>query len=166
MHKNNDNKLKRKVQDAINADPEMERYGVQADVIDGEVQLTGIVDTMAEKKRLNEIVSRVPGVKRIENGITISTDGQINDDGVVMEVTEELNADPRVQLKNIGVKSVDGRVFLVGCSEDPGEEQAAVEAASKARGVKEVVSHVKHKKAEDLGAETIFHSQVRNDKDE
>ncbi|MBM7855390.1 hyperosmotically inducible protein [Desulfohalotomaculum tongense] len=165
MHKK-DNKLRAQVQEAIDAHPEMERYGIQADVVDGEVQLTGIVDTAAEKNRLNEIASRVPGVKRIENGITVSTDGQINDSGVAMEVTEELNAHPRVNMKNIGAKIADGKVFLVGRTDDPAEERAAIEAASKARGVTEVISRVKHKRTGDLSLEEIFHSQVRNDKED
>ncbi|MTI81948.1 MAG: BON domain-containing protein [Firmicutes bacterium] len=161
-----DDKLKEKVEAAVEFSPEMDRYGVEADVVDGEVMLTGIVDTIAEKNRLTKVVSKVSGVKRIENGITVATDGQITDRGVAMEVTEELKDDPRVNMKHIGAKSVDGKVFLVGHSDNPAEIEAAKHDAAKARGVTEVISQVKHEQAKELTPEQIFHSQVRNDKED
>lgn len=163
VHKN-DQQLRHRVQAALDADPDMSAYHVQADAVDGEIHLTGIVDTAVEREKANKIVAQVRGVKRIENGITISTDGSINDRSVEFEVTEELLAQPGVNLKNIGVKSVGGKVFLVGSTDNPAEEQAAIEAAMGARGVTEVISQVKPKKKE-WGLEEIFHSQVRNDQE-
>ncbi len=165
MGRRKDEYLKEQVQAAINGHTDMKGYDIRADVIDGEVQLSGIVDSLAEKQRLNEIVSQVAGIKRIENGVSIATDGQITDRDVEFEVAEELNADPRVNLKHIGAKSVDGKVFLVGSSDDKEEINAAIKAASKARGVKEVISQVKYQ-PDDLNLEELFHSQVNNDREE
>lgn len=165
MHKSKDDELKRLVNAYLEADAEMRTYDIKADVIDGEVQLTGIVDTVSDKNRANEVVSKVDGIKRIENGITISTDGQITDRGVAFEVMEELSADPRVNLKHIGVKSVGGKVFLIGQTDDPLEEQAAIEVAQKARGVTEVISQIHHE-GKDPSLEELFHSQVNNDQED
>lgn len=157
-----DTDLQRKVEDALRGDPESTMYDINIDVEDGNVHLTGIVDTLADKERFHREAAAVPGIKHIEDEISISTDGDITDRGVEFEVAEEMHADPRIDMKNIGVKSVKGKVFLVGHSNDPEEIEAAKEAASRARGVKDIIPQVKSKK-DDPSLEEIFHSQVNND---
>lgn len=161
-----DEALKERVQAVLNRDKGMRGYGLKADVIGGEVQLTGIVDTLSEKERLEQIVYSVEGVRGFENGVSISTDGAINDADVTAEVMEELEADPRVDLKNVGAKSVKGKVFLQGKVSDRAEEEAAVKAAAKARGVTDVVSQIDMETAGELTLEDIFHSQVNNERKE
>jgi len=158
-------KLKNKVEKALAQDKELSKsYDINVDVIDGDVHLSGIVDTLADKNRAERLVRSVPEVQYLDNDLTISTDGAITDKGVEFEVSEELQADPRVNTKHIGAKSSRGKVFLVGHSDDPEEIKAAQEAASRARGVKEVISQVKPVKQD---PETyLFHSQVRNDQEE
>lgn len=166
-HMNKDEELRRKVQDALDSDNRTRNYQLKADVINGEAQITGIVDTLSEKEQVNQIVSSVGGIKRVENGVTMSTDGSIVDEDVIEEVTEELNADPQVGLKKVGAKSVKGNVYLVGTVGSVEEEKAAIRAASRARGVKSVVSQLKintdNYDYDDLGQ--IFHHQVNNDQE-
>lgn len=100
----------------------------------------------------------------VDNGIAISTDGEITDMGVEFEAGEEILADTKVTPKHIGVKSSNGIVTLVGNVTDPREIEAARDAASKARGVTEVISQVKIQKPE-MDLHEIFHSQVNNDND-
>jgi hyperosmotically inducible protein len=137
------------------------------DVVEGEVQLQGIVDTLKEKEWAEDLVRQVSGVKGVANAVSISTDGSITDDEIIQEVQEELEGDPDGNLFNIGVGSVNrGKVVLAGRSNDPAEIEAAVKAASKARGVTEVISQVKQESGEDaLTPEEIFHSQVNNDEE-
>ncbi|KUO62571.1 MAG: hypothetical protein APF84_02145 [Gracilibacter sp. BRH_c7a] len=165
MYIDKDAELQRKVQDALANDPESKLYDIKADVVEGDVLLTGIVDTMADRERLYKNVTQLSGVNHIEQGITLATDGDITDRGVEFEVAEELHADPRVDTRHIGVKSIKGKVFLVGNSDNPEEIEAAKEAASKARGVTEVISQVKTH-AREPNLETIFHNQVRNDQED
>ncbi|MCL6558867.1 MAG: BON domain-containing protein, partial [Firmicutes bacterium] len=141
-------------------------YGLKADVINGEVHLSGIVDTLSEKERLKKIVSGIEGVRGIENGVAMSTDGSITDEDVVEEVMEELNAEPNVNVRKVGAKSVKGTVFLKGRVDSPADEEAAILAASKARGVRNVVSQLDMEAAGELTLEEIFHSQVNNDREE
>ncbi|MCL4441951.1 MAG: BON domain-containing protein [Firmicutes bacterium] len=128
-------------------------------------QVTGIVDTLSEKEQVDQIIYGIDGMKGIDNGVSISTDGSIIDEDVVEEVTEELNADAGVNLRHVGAKSVRGNVFLVGTVNGPEEEKAAIRAASRARGVKSVVSRLKINQdqydTDDLVE--IFHHQVNND---
>lgn len=162
-----DEKLRRKLQDALDSDSRTRNYKLKADVINGEARVTGIMDTLSEKEQVNQIASSVDGVKRVENGIAISTDGSITDGDVLFEVNEELNADPGVDLRQVGAKSVKGNIFLVGTVGGAEEEKAAIRAASRARGVKSVVSQLKintdNYDLDDLGQ--IFHHQVNNDRE-
>lgn len=157
-----DIELKNKVETEIEKDFELNKmYDVNVDVIEGEVQLIGVVDTLSEKERLERFVKNISGVTHFNNNITISTDGKITDRGVEFEVAEELQANSRVNMQHIGAKSSHGKVILVGCSDDKEEIGAAADASSGARGVKQVISQIHHTKQDPL--EKIFHSQVRHE---
>jgi hyperosmotically inducible protein len=154
------------VQEALEQDSELsERYDINVDVIEGDVQLVGVVDTLADKERLERIVKNIPQIRSLNNNLTISTDGPITDRGVEFEVAEEIQADPRVDGKHIGAKSVHGKVFLVGHSDDKEEIFTAATDAAKARGAKQVISQVQAEKKLTPSAQ-IFHNQVRNDREE
>lgn len=164
-----DKALQHKVQQMLDQDKDLRGYALKANVIDGEVQVSGVVDALAEQNRVRETLTRMPGVKRVELGLAVSTDGAINDDAVNMEVMEELQANPNVNLRHVGAKSVDGTVFLMGRVDSPEEEQEAIASASKARGVAKVVSQLKNKPGDGYNEESleeIFHHQVNNDEED
>ncbi|MDN5347975.1 MAG: hyperosmotically inducible periplasmic protein [Clostridia bacterium] len=158
--------LEGRVQAVLDSDKDLKGYGLKAEVNQGKVTLSGIVDTLKEKERAEKLVAGLPGVTGVENGLTISTDGSIDDADVTQEVMEELNADPGINLRHIGAESREGTVILRGNTENPEEIEAAIRAASKARGVRHVVSQVKLKGPAETSLEEIFHSQVRNDEED
>lgn len=156
--------LARRVQEILDRDEDLRGYGLKADAAGGRVTLSGIADTLADKERAAGLAAAVPGVIAVENKITISTDGAIDDAGVAREAREELAAEPAVDLKRIGMEARGGTVFLVGEASNPEEIEAARRAAARARGVHSVVSNVALAgKTEEMTLEEIFHSQVRND---
>lgn len=166
VDRNSDGELRRRIRSLLAQDKDLRGYGLNADVVQGEVQLQGIVDTLKEKERAGKLVCQVPGVKGVSNAISVSTDGAIRNSDVAMEVTEELAKDPLVDLRRIGVKSAGrGTVVLKGYTDAPEEIEAARTAASGARGVTKVVTDIKPGEKE-LKPEDIFHNQVRNDKEE
>ncbi|NPV72496.1 MAG: BON domain-containing protein [Pelotomaculum sp.] len=166
MAKQADDEIRRKVQEVLDSNIESGEYGLKADVVNGVVILAGIVDTLSEKESISKMVADIEGVRGVENNIAISTDGAIDDRDVTFEVMEELKAGSGVNLKHIGVKSVRGRVFLKGRVNSEAEREAAVNAAAKARGVREVVSQLEMETARELTLDGIFHSQVNNDGEE
>lgn len=160
-----DEELKEILQAKLDHDRNLKSYALKGDVIEGAAQLQGIVDSLAEKEYAGEMAKSIPGINKVDNGISISTDGEITDRGVEFEAGEEIYADPRVNPQHIGVKSSRGVITLVGNVTDTREIEDARQAAKKARGVTKVVSQVKVKKPE-FGLEEIFHSQVNNERDE
>ncbi|MQL52525.1 BON domain-containing protein [Desulfofundulus thermobenzoicus] len=168
MPEERDKKLTEKVQAALDSDVRTRAYGLTADVVDGRARITGVVDTLAEKEQVREIVSAIDGIRAVENGVAVSTDGAVTDDDVSFEVGEELAA-AGINRRHVGVKSVKGVVFLQGRVDDVREIEKAKAAAARARGVKEVVSQLKLRAPggyddEDLTA--IFHHQVNNDRED
>jgi hyperosmotically inducible protein len=162
--RNKDDELKEQVQEALNSDKGLKSYGIRADVVEGQAQLHGIVDTLADKMQVERLVSRMPGIKSVDLAIAVSTDGAVSDRDVEFEVSEEFQGDPNIDLKHVGAKVSKGVVTLVGNTDDPSEIESARKAAAKARGVTEVKDQIELKPKE-LGLEEIFHSQVRTDEE-
>lgn len=156
-----------KVQEMLDADPRFANYELTAEVHNGEVIVTGIMDTLSEKQDLDRFLAALPGVRAVENAVSISTDGQITDPEVLEEVTEEFAGTPGLDVRQVGAGVDGGVVHLVGRTANPEEIEGARHAAAKARGVHGVVDEVEitEPEAEELTLEEIFHSQVRNNGD-
>lgn len=144
VEKEDDSAIAGELQTVLELDPDLRSYGLRARVVRGKALLYGVVDTLSEKTRAHELAQGVPGVTGVENLISISTDGQIEDKDVEFEVSEELNKE--VDTKHISAKSSRGVVTLLGTSDNLEEVEVAKKAASRARGVKDVVNKVKLQK--------------------
>ncbi|HOJ76904.1 MAG TPA: BON domain-containing protein [Bacillota bacterium] len=153
MRKISAEELSERINNKLLEDQNLAPYALKAKVYeDGSVRIQGIVDVLEEKQKAEELVSGFPGVKRVENDITVCTDGPIDDGDVAFEVSEELLANPGIP-DTIGVKVYGGEAQLIGNASSVGEIDAAVEAASKARGVTEVTTQIKV--AEDIDDASI-----------
>lgn len=106
----------------------------------GTVTLSGIVRSFAEKAAAGEVASRVPGVGRVENALTVTMDGTIADHELQAEVAKALARAPEIALRDVGAVVADGVVTLVGHARDAARELAAIQAAGSVKGVKDVVS--------------------------
>ncbi|NLY74511.1 MAG: BON domain-containing protein [Firmicutes bacterium] len=135
--------LTAKINDRLAGDRRLAAYALKARAYeDGSVRIQGIVDVLEEREQAEELVRRIPGVARIENNITVCTDGSIDDEEVAFEVSEELSANPEIP-DSVGVKVNGGQVQLVGSIQNHGQALEAIETAGKARGVREVRSRLK-----------------------
>jgi|SRR6516162_1201317 hypothetical protein len=66
-----DRQVSRAVTKGLNADPTFKYNDVQANVYDGNVQLTGFVETPEQRLRAAEVASRTKGAKQVINEIMI-----------------------------------------------------------------------------------------------
>ncbi|HEX6362059.1 MAG TPA: BON domain-containing protein [Albitalea sp.] len=66
-----DTTITTKVKTALLADPDVKGLQVNVDTVDGQVQLSGFVDSAAQARRAVDIASRVDGVKRVENKMSV-----------------------------------------------------------------------------------------------
>lgn len=111
-------------------------------VRDGVAHLQGFVDVLAEKIEAEDIAGRVPEVMKVENGITICTEGNINDKHIQKEIEMKLHSDGNV-LDRVNADVSDGNAVLVGTVSNYALEKQAVRIATGTRGVKNVVSNIR-----------------------
>lgn len=135
----NDTVLQREVEEALKSSRLLRTTDIRIDIHHGEVTLYGLVDVLAEKWRAAEIVSRVPGVRTVDNSLTVAMDRPVDDKQIAAAVTERLSADPRVDLHRVAVRVEKGVVWLEGGAGTVAEAEAAKEQAAGVIGVKEVL---------------------------
>ena len=137
-----DEELQKKLYEAFHTAKEFKGYDINVTVRDGNANLQGIVDVLAETKKAVEFARDFPGINKVEDNLTISTDGAIDDGDVYMEVTQELGGDPSVDEEKIHFTVNKGVVTLLGETYSPKEREAAARAAAKARGVRSVNNQI------------------------
>ncbi len=133
--------LRNRLQQALRQDINLRGYGLEGNVIGGIARVQGVVDTLAEKLYIKELVSGIPGILGYQDGVSISTDGAITDGQVEMEISEELDADPQL-IGNVGVQVRDGIAYLLGRVTSKESESQVMRLASGARGVISVISQL------------------------
>ena len=148
--------LTEKINQVLQEDQGLGVYALKARVYqDGIVQIQGIVDVLEEKHHAEVLVSHLPGVKKVENDITVCTDGAVNDGDVAFEVGEELRANPEIP-ESVGVRVFGGQAQLVGSVSSRSEVNEAIETARKARGVRQVNHQLKY--SEDIDDVSIINT--------
>lgn len=148
--------LTEKINQVLQEDQGLGVYALKARVYqDGIVQIQGIVDVLEEKHHAEVLVSHLPGVKKVENDITVCTDGAVNDGDVAFEVSEELRANPEIP-ESVGVRVFGGQAQLVGSVSSRSEVNEAIETAGKARGVRQVNHQLKY--SEDIDDVSIINT--------
>ena len=68
-----DKEIQTKIRDALYSDPVVKGTQVQVQSLNGEVQLTGFVDSEQARDRAVQIASRTPGVVRVYNNLIMPT---------------------------------------------------------------------------------------------
>jgi hyperosmotically inducible periplasmic protein len=112
---------------------------VNVDTVEGNVTLHGKVKTESEKGRAAAAVSKVDGVKKVQNLLQDATD--VADSSIKDGVAASLKGAPA--LDDVKVASVNkGVVLLSGKTDGLGHELQAIEVAYKVPGVRRVASEI------------------------
>ena len=132
-----------RVKSALLEDADIKSYDLKVETRKGEVMLSGFVDNVTQMERAATVARAIPGVKGIDNKMTIketpTTVGNKVDDGVVTtRVKAALLADERIKSLDIAVVTRKGEVQLSGFVNNETQIDSALQVA---RGV-EGVSHV------------------------
>ena len=119
-------------------EPNVNVFHLQVMARNGYVFLTGNARDDKSLKLTQDIVSKVPGVKSVENGIKMHTDGLTDDDKLRDSVLVELLRSPNVRARDIKVTAIHGHIFLRGYAASTKEIIAAEAMVSSMKGVKKV----------------------------
>jgi osmotically-inducible protein OsmY len=138
-----DDRISKEIKEALDKEMSESAMDINVDSRDNFVTLSGMVDTLAEKRAAEEIATLINEIKGIENNITISTDGTITDKEVESEVINKLRRS-RFEGKLTGVSATvsGGTAVLKGSVETLRYKKLAVNETEKALGVKDIVSNL------------------------
>lgn len=119
--------------------------GVNVEVIQGRVLLSGSVDHEESMLKAVELAWKAKGVKEVINEIQIRQKSFGNfalDSWVTTQVKSKLLVNEHVRSVNYHVETVNGIVYLFGIAKTQKELDVAAKIASTVPNVKKVVSHI------------------------
>lgn len=109
-----DEKLQNAIVTALRNDAATDSYEVMVDTANGEVTLTGTVDSWQERVLCATVTKGVMGVTDVKNDITVDYKINRSDSEITKEIMALLENDVRVDDYLIKVESEDGKVRLSG----------------------------------------------------
>lgn len=138
-----DDRIVKEIKEVLDKEMSESAMDINADSRDGFVNLSGFVDTLAEKRAAEELATVVSHVKGIENGITISTDGTITDKAIESGVINKLRTSRhKDRLMGVSAGVSKGTAILKGSVETLRDKRMAVNEAEKTLGVRDVVANI------------------------
>lgn len=131
-----DKYLADEVKNALLAGTESAGIDVQVSGGDGTIRLYGVVDVLSHKRAAEEIARKIPGVRRVENEITVANEETATDKDLVAAIAKKLGRNDRT--RNIGCRVHKGVVTLVGHADDHDDIKTAISLVEDMAGVREV----------------------------
>ncbi|KIG19199.1 Osmotically inducible protein OsmY [Enhygromyxa salina] len=135
-----DSALASRVGRRLSADPDVSRFDIDVDALNGVVTLRGQVEDQATADTAARVAESTTGVKKVINKLMLESDpdnpgSSRNDAAISAAVGARLLGDPEVRRFNIDVDVVEGVVYLSGIVEDKLAKDTAERIASAVDGV-------------------------------
>jgi hyperosmotically inducible protein len=143
-----DKSVDSRVKGALNDNPEYKFEGVNVTAFKGTVQLSGFVDTFAQKYNASSIANKVQGVKDVKNDITVkgdsdrSTGEYIDDKSLTSRVNSALGNNPDYKFDEVNVTAFKGTVQLSGFVNTADQKTKAGDISRQVQGVQDVVNNI------------------------
>jgi len=140
-----------RVKTALLADPMTKSFDVQVVTRKGQVQLSGFVNAQADIDNAMALVTKIEGVKGVENGMSLKdgkvTVGNAVDDTVLTaKVKSALLGDAAIKSFDVAVVTRKGEVQLSGFANDQNQIDRAIQVAKSVEGVAGVKNEMSVKK--------------------
>jgi osmotically-inducible protein OsmY len=136
-----DEKIELALLGRLERDEFVNAHGVDLEVDNGVVMLDGSVDTLAEKRRVFEIIESTRGVISLVDHLRVEPAGR-SDEEIKKDVEKALLADPVTEDYEVTVGVKQARVTLGGTVNSFEEKRLAERVAGDIRGVEIVVNRL------------------------
>jgi|GEM_PF-2001312 len=135
--------VQREVARRLTADPEVKRFQIDVEVVDGVVYLRGEVEDQATADKAEQLAETADGVESVVNQLMIEGDNGREPDArgdlaIRTAVGSRLAADPEVRRFNVDIDVVQGVVHLSGAVRTQAAKDAAERIAAGVDGVVDV----------------------------
>jgi hyperosmotically inducible periplasmic protein len=132
-----------RVKAALVGDPVTKARQIEVETFRGTVQLSGFVDSGAEKSRAAEIARSTEGVQSVKNNLEVHTTEttvgtKVDDTVITTKVKSALIANPVTKARQINVDTRQGVVQLSGFVDSSAEKAEAGRIAAQVGGVSDV----------------------------
>lgn len=137
-----------KITAKFTADPAVNPFEIDVDTDQGNVRLSGMVETERQRSEAVEIARNTQGVKSVTNEIKLGDptfEENVDDGWISTKVKAKIAADPDVNKFNIDVDVQQKTVTLTGTVRTEYARDHAGELASSVKGVKSVDNRIKVK---------------------
>ena len=143
----NDTNAGRAVEARLKRAHDYEMAGVDVEVAEGVVVLSGVVPTQEDRIEAARIAWSAPRIRQVGNEIQVGAkQGLLRNtkDGILEKsVRARLVADKYVKGRNFNVETHNGTVYLLGVARTEAELERAARIASLTRGTREVISYAR-----------------------
>jgi hyperosmotically inducible protein len=142
-----DKSIGMRVREALNDNPEYKFSGVNVASFKGTVQLSGFVDSSAQKNDATRIAGQVEGVRNVVDNITVKGShsdnaGYVDDKSLTSQVKDALGNSPDYKFDEVNVTTYKGTVQLNGFVNTVDQKTKAGEIAQQIQGVQNVVNNI------------------------
>lgn len=146
----NDDKIVVTISKRFFDDETVKVLNISANCYNGHVYLVGEYETGKEKERVIEIAKKVEGVKSVTTYLLSKKKGDLcktsDNLAITAKVKTKLIKDKEIWSTNVGVKTVQCNVVLLGIVGSKGEIRKAIAHAKSVEGVRSVKSFLKSAK--------------------
>jgi hyperosmotically inducible periplasmic protein len=134
-----DLELRTQIADSLAADPELRGERISVDARDGQVTLTGEVESDRRRERAERIAWGHPDARGVENQLAVRVEeAPETTDRLGRRVEFELYSTRALDLENINVRTENDEVILSGTVRSPAERLLAERVAGDVEGVRNV----------------------------
>lgn len=142
-----DSQISTKIKVALyQSDPNLYHH-VNVSVQNGEVMLTGNVETNEMHLEAVKISWDTKGVKRVIDNMTIAKNATLGlyakDSWITTQIKTQLLFDQDIQSVNYSIKTVEGNTYLMGLAQNQAELDRVTDITRHTQGVQKVISYVR-----------------------
>jgi len=134
---NHDAHMQKEIKDALLKGTESAGIDIKVMAEDGVVRLYGVVDVLSHRTVAEEIVRKIPGVRHIDNDITVANEETFSDKQVYEAAVHALST--REEFRDMGCRVHKGVVTLIGHAGSKDDVKNAVRMVEGMAGVREVM---------------------------
>lgn len=133
-----DAEIMERAENIIAWEPMIDESEITVTAVDGIVSLEGNVNAYWKKAFVENRISGIRGITRIENKLTVVPSEKINDELIAEDVMAALERNLLVDAKNVTVEVANSVVTLSGDVPNRASQDAAVQDAARTAGVIDV----------------------------
>ncbi|MBD3362853.1 BON domain-containing protein [Candidatus Dojkabacteria bacterium] len=134
--------LQERVSNLLAWDSDLESYDIDVSVEDGNVTLTGTVDSFWRKNQAEEQAYSSYGVHNVDNQLAIVFTEDYTDENIAEDIMEALERNAIIDEEDVVVKVTDGHVTLTGKVDTAYESSVSTDIAFYTLGVKSVTNRL------------------------